>query len=354
MGNGLNLRQLFANGGVTFASSPLYQELCSVVADNEFLLGLAAKCRPGQRPPNLLFAAVHLLVKEEPFDELAWWYASIVGPELVRDPSKVGPVFVDFCRVHEAQLTKVLESRLVQTNVVKRAAALRIGLARIACQIAGPVALVEVGCSAGALLSQHGFRYRADGQEWGRPDSPVKIDFEWRSDLPIPDLDKVPAIGRRIGIDLYAIDPADPDDRKWMQALVWPENQHEADLLNAALQVVADDPPRRLIGDASRCVEPAIRELSADLPVVIFHAATRAHVPPADRPGYDAAITRISETRDLFHLSLEGSAEEWFYPFRGSFLLQLEEAGPSRPANRQDLAIVEQHGEWILPLDANP
>ncbi|MBO0813478.1 MAG: DUF2332 domain-containing protein, partial [Microlunatus sp.] len=278
---------------------------------------------------------------------------SVVGPDAVRDPAGVGPVFVEFCRGHAEQITRLLRSRLVQTNVVKRAAAVRLGLTRIACQIAGPVALVEVGCSAGALLGQDGYRYRAGRQEWGPHDSPVMIDFEWRSDGPLPDLDEMPAIGARVGIDLYAIDPADSEDQEWMRALVWPENQDEADLLETALQVVAADPPRRLNGDAQQCIGPAISQLPSGMPVVVFHAATRAHVPPTDRPAFDAAIDRIGDNRDLFHLSLEGCAEEWFQQHRGSFLLRLEATGPGRRPNRKDLAIVEQHGEWIQPLDVN-
>jgi hypothetical protein len=53
----------------------------------------------------------------------------------------------------------------------------------------------------------------------------------------------------------------------------------------------------------------AASKLPAGIPVVILHAATRAHVPLADRAGCDAAIDRVGETRHLFHLSLEGSRE---------------------------------------------
>lgn len=348
MAAGWGLVELFAGGRVTFGSSPLYQELCSVVAKDEFLLELAAKCRPGQRPSNMLFAAVHFLVRQDPSAELVQWYASVVGT--VRDPADVGPVFSEFCRVHEKSIMRLLQSRLVQTNVVKRAAALRYGLSRIGDRIEGPVALVEVGCSAGALLSEDAYRYRSGGQEWGMPGSPVIIDFEWRSELGLTNLDRTPIIGPRIGIDLYAIDPADPADRAWMLALVWPENLHEARLLETAPDVVAADPPRRLIGDAQQVIDDAISELPEGMPVVIFHAATRAHVPIADRAGFDAAINRVGDHRDLFHLGLEGSAEEWFRPYRGSFLLRVEERGPGLEHSDHDLAIVEQHGEWIKPL----
>jgi len=300
----------------------------------------------------MLFAAIHSLVKQEPSVELAHWYASVVGLEAVRDPTRVAPAFVDFCQVHEEEITNLLRTRLVQTNVVKRAAALRFGLSRIALQTRGPVALVELGCSAGALLSQDRYRYRAGRRERGSLDSLVTIDFEWRSGMPLPDLDLVPSVGRRVGIDLYAIDPADPEDRAWMHALVWPENLQEAHLLDLALQVVAADPPWRLDGDARNLVDAAINELPVGMPVVIFHAATRAHVASADRAAFDAAIDRVGETRDLFHLSLEGTAEECFArQYRGSFLLRLEVSAPGRLPKREDLAIVDQHGEWIRPLN---
>ncbi|QDP98216.1 DUF2332 family protein [Microlunatus elymi] len=209
----------------------------------------------------------------------------------------------------------------------------------------------RVGCSAGLLLAHDGYRYSVAGATWGANESPVHIDFEWRSTHRVPDLDLTPELRVAVGIDLNPIDPGDPDDRAWMQALVWPENLHEAALLDAALSVLATDPPRRVVGDARRLIAPVVRDLPPELSVVIFHAATRAHVPPEDRPEFDDAINQMGASHTLFHLSLEGSADPRFRRHRGSFLLTLEERRPGEPVITSHLALVDQHGEWIRPLD---
>jgi hypothetical protein len=44
-------------------------------------------------------------------------------------------------------------------------------------------------------------------------------------------------------VDLNPVNVADDTERLWLRALVWPENQRAADLLTAALDSVAGEPP---------------------------------------------------------------------------------------------------------------
>src|SRR5262249_33538374 len=53
-----------------------------------------------------------------------------------------------------------------------------------------------------------------------------------------------------LGVDLNPIDALDPDARRWLEALVWPENLDRRALLAAALDVVAAAPPAIPRGDA--------------------------------------------------------------------------------------------------------
>jgi hypothetical protein len=100
---------------------------------------------------------------------------------------------------------------LVQTNEVKRSAALRLGLAVIAQRWDGPIDLLEIGCSAGIHLRFDRYRYELAGEVYGDRDSRVRIASEWRGDAILPDLDRIPTIVNRLGVDLNPIDPADPD-----------------------------------------------------------------------------------------------------------------------------------------------
>jgi hypothetical protein len=291
-----------------FASSPLYRSLAKTVASDARLLRLAARGRSGQYPTFLFFGAVHALVLAGADHELATFYSSIVGAA-ARPPEQAGPVLVDFCATFEAELAALIETRLVQSNVVKRALALRLGLAVVGRRVAAPVHLVEVGASAGILLRFDRYGYTLGGRHFGDSASPVQIESEWRSDAPVPDLDALPSLVTVTGIDLNPLDARDPDDRRWLEALVWPENRGEADLLRRALAVVAADPPALRAGDAVDVCPALAQVLPPGEPRVVFHAITRLHVPPDRLDAFDAALATLGQDAPLYWLSLEGQGE---------------------------------------------
>ncbi len=352
------LARRFSEGAREFATCPLYRQLCLTVVADERLLRIAAERRTGQQPTNLLFAAVQYLLFEDPSDELARWYGSIDG-ERARPPETAGPPFTTFCLRRRDALVELLRTKLVQTNVVKRAAALRLGLAHIARRTNGPVTLIEIGASAGVLLAFDRYRYRLAGRTWGRPDSPVQITTDWRGTADrLPDLDRLPPIAERFGIDLSPIDARDPLGRRWLRALVWPGNEAEWVLLERALDVVADDPPRVIAGDAIEVLPRlASSNLASGDPLVVFHAATRAHLPTDRREAFDQAIRDPGKGRRLFWLSLEGPREP-LAELAGApapvHLLQLVEVDGDREVQlpTERLAIFEQHAEWAMPLAA--
>jgi hypothetical protein len=331
------LARHFAAAPSLFPTSPLYGRLGAVVADDERLMAIAAEARPGQLPSTLLFAAVHYLLLRDPSHDLAAWYPTAGSPRTPEgDP---GPAFTDFCLTRRAQLVEVVRHRLVQTNVVKRAMALRLGLAAIAAMTDEPVTLIELGCSAGLLLRFDEYRYDLGGRTWGRPGSPVEVRTEWRGPGSAPDLEPLPSIADRAGVDLHPVDVTDPDERLWLRALIWPENRAQADLQDAALRVVAADPPRTVAGDAVEMLARLVSEVPRDRPVVVFHAATRLHV-PADRLGeFDAAIAAVRRTHALFHLSFEVAPRA----DQVTFALRLWGAD----GRERLLGTAESHAEWM-------
>lgn len=294
----------FADGS-EFASSPLYRSLSRVVAGNNALLRLAARGRRGQQPTFLFFGAVHALLLAGAEHELARFYPSIVG-EAARPPDEAGPALVAFCAAYADPLAAIIATRLVQTNVVRRALALRYGLAAIGRQTAGPVHLIEVGASAGLLLRFDRYGYTVGGRSFGERASPVQIDVEWRGAAAIPDLDALPLLASVTGVDLRPLDARDADDRRWLEALVWPENRHEAALLRRALDLVAADPPPIRAGDASDACPGLAASLPPGEPRVAFHAITRLHVPPERLAAFDGAIAALGDGAPLYRLSLEG------------------------------------------------
>jgi hypothetical protein len=318
-----------------FTSSPLYRSLARAVAASPSLLRLAAQGRPGQYPTYLFFGAVHALLLAGADHELARHYPSIAGRATL-SPDDAGPALIDFCADHEAQLGNLIKARLVQTNVVKRALALRLGLAAVGRSVTAPVHLVEIGASAGLLLRFDRYGYTLGGKRFGDRSSPVQIDAAWHGDRPVPNLDALPALASVQGIDLNPLDARDPEDRRWLEALVWPENRHEATLLHRALNVVAADPPPIQAGDAIDVCPLLADTLPPGEPRVVFHAVTRLHVPVERRPHFDAAISSLGRNAPLYWLSFEGQGE-------------LDLRDPDGALTH--LAQVEGHLEWVKPLD---
>ena len=297
-----------------FTTSPLYRALSPVVANNERLVRLAARRRAGQYPTFLFFGAVHALLLSSvranananagADHDLARYYPSIVGAQAL-PPQGAGPALEAFCAEHEPELAHLIETRLVQTNHVQRSLGLRLGLAAIRRHTTAAVHLVEIGASAGLNLRHDRYGYRVGGGRFGDTASPVQVSAQWLGGSGVPDLDAVPRVLDVTGVDLHPLDAANVDHRRWLEALVWPENRRQAELLSAALDVVVADPPRLLAGDAVDLCPALDAELPADEPVVVFHSATRIHVPVPRQAAFDAAIADLGRARPLYWLALE-------------------------------------------------
>lgn len=321
----------------TYPTSRLYAALCRAVADDPPTLELMRGRRPGQQPSFLLFGAVQYLLLSGADHPLAAIYAE---PGRALDP---GPVFLDFVGRFRDELAEVIGTRLVQTNVVRRSIGLRFALSVIGGK--APVHLVEVGASAGIHLSVDRYRYDVGGRSFGPSAAPVVIDSEWRAAEP-PDLEPLPPIASRTGVDLHPVDVSDPDQRRWLRALIWPENRADGERLERALAATAANPPTMVAGDIVDVAAEVARRLPAGAIRVVFHAATRMHVPVERREAFDAAIDSLGEDGPLFHV--------WQEPATAP-----HGTGPEVPSGLylhgpdvgriERIAEIDGHGAWISP-----
>jgi hypothetical protein len=335
----------FARADAWFDTSPLYQVLARTVATDEDLLDLAAQVRPGQQPANMLMAAVHLLVLENPELPFARFFASVRGDD-AEPPQEAGVEFGAFCAEHRGAITRILRERLVQTNVPGRGVAVRLALHEIAQRVPGPVTFVEIGPSAGIQLCFDRWALHTGGRRFGPPDAPLILRPQWRADTAPPDLDRIAPVRNRLGIDLHPVDATDPEQRMWLQALVWPEHRDRFAELSAALDAVAADPPTILQGDAIELLPRLDTErLPDDIPLVVFHAMVRMHVPADRRAAFDAAIAALGVRRRVLHVSLEIPPPSSPHDRSAPLLALRDSEGEDR-----DLARVEGHGRWIEPL----
>jgi hypothetical protein len=232
--------------------SPPYARLARAVADDAAVLGFLADLPPGKRQPNLLFAALQFL-HGEPAD-------ATVLREWVLD---------DADRVRTTVLT-----RATQTNEPARCGALLPALA----QLDGPLALIEVGASAGLCLYPDRYSYDYDGRPVGAR-STVHVSVATSGPIPVPD--RLPGVAARIGVDLHPLDPSDPDVRAWLRALVWPGPLAAERLarLDAAAQIAAAEPATMLTGDLLDRLPDALALVPDGATPVVFHTAVLVYLP---------------------------------------------------------------------------
>jgi hypothetical protein len=332
------LRGQFAAGDRWFNDSPLYQTLTATVAGDDALLEIASHARAGQQPLNLMMAATHRIVAGDPTQAFARFFPTVAGAD-AEPPAAAAAEYPGFCSDHRAALVELLETRLVQTNEPARATAIRYALHEVGRRSGGPVTFLEIGPSAGIQLRFDRWGVCTGGRRFGPVDPPLTIQTEWRSAGPPPDLDAIAPIRERFGVDLHPVDATDPGERRWLQALVWPEHVDRYRQLGEALDAVAADPPQILGGDAIESLPRLDAErIAADVDLVVFHSMVRIHVPRARRRAFDASIAALAEKRRLFHISLEHGDQ-------GPALLSLTDS----EGEDVTLARVHGHGRWLSP-----
>lgn len=233
------------------AGIPMYARLCRSIAGDPELSSLLLEAPPGQRLPVLLLAALHDLVLDHPELPLARWYPSVGGdPDHSADLHDALRSAVD---QHRDRLIDRARHRQVQTNEVNRCVGWRAALSMVCADDDRPLALVEVGASAGLNLGFDRYRIEFDGAGLdgpvGPPDSDVRLSTTVRSGR-WPDLARpLPPVVDRVGLDQHPLDPTDEDDARWLTACCWPEQRARVDRLRAALTATAADPPRLVTGD---------------------------------------------------------------------------------------------------------
>ena len=235
-------------------------------------------------------------------------------------------------------ITQVMGARRVQTNEPGRCATLLPVLA----SLPQPLALIEVGASAGLCLYPDRFAYRyrtaSGAHEVGR--SPVVLPCAVTGSAPLPDA--VPRVVWRAGIDLNPLHPDRADDRRWLASLVWPEQTDRAYRLDQALNLVAADPPRIDAADLLTGLPSLIEDAPSEATLVVFHSAVLAYLPPSSREEFTELMQGLKRTRDAQWISNEAPGV-----IEGT---HLQPGPPSRfvlAHNQRPLALTGPHGQSL-------
>jgi hypothetical protein len=310
--------------------SPAYESLALGVAGDPAVLGFLSSLPAEKRQPNLLFAAARYLLAgpgrlDGPGD--------LGGPSDLGGPGDLGRLR-ELIRRDGAGLAALMLARRTQTNEPARCATLLPALA----QLPGPLALIEVGASAGLtlLFDRYSYDYaghRITGQD---PDAPV-LRCEPRGPVPLPA--RVPEIAWRAGLDLHPLDVTRPDDVRWLSCLVWPGEGDRAQRLAAAVATARRDPPTVHRGDLLTGLPALAAQAPAGATLVVYHSAVLAYVPPPGRRRF----ARIVGDLGAVWLSSEGPGVVPGVPVpphAGTpFVLARD--------GRTPLALADGHGDWL-------
>ncbi len=317
--------------------SILYAQWAQRVADDLAAAAVLARIAATHRQPPLVFAVARVLgCGLVPADRWAAWLVE-----------------------HADAVVAECGRRGLQTNEPLRCAALLPALSRID----GPIALLEVGASAGLCLYPDRYSYRYDdGARVHRLDpadgaSRVGLHARWRgewSGLRLPD------VVWRAGIDLQPRDAADPADRAWLTGLVWPGEAGRAERVAAALDIAAVDPPLLAAADAADALERVAAQAPAGATLVVTTPGVLVHVPWAQRERIVATARALGRWITMDAAGLHSAVRGQWHPTPdaeawpdGAFALALD--GEVIAAVDPLGAIVQPIGdgmEWRADADA--
>lgn len=297
----------FAEEEAPAVGSPLYARLAAGVAEHDELLAVLAGASERQQRPTTLFAAVHDLLLRGLDHPLREHYPRLATGAPAGDPVDD---LRDLVRRHGGELAALAAGRGTQTNEVLRAVALAPALAGIAAEVGSPLALLEVGPSAGLhlRLDRYGYRYLIGGFTAGlsaaRPGE-LTLETEVRHGR-VPPADRLPPpIADRLGLDLAPLDVTEEDDARWLRACVWPEHTARAERLDAAIAAARDDPPALVAGDMVDDLPAAVDRLGPGAHLVVLHCVSLMYLPPQRRQAFRDGLAQLSTTRPLDVVAFE-------------------------------------------------
>lgn len=257
------------------SDSPCFVAWSEGVADDPRARQLIATLPPVKQQPNLVFAAAR------------WHGAPAPGP------------YTGLREVLLSQWESVRGTILVrstQTNEVGRLATLLPAFVSAAGETQ-PLALLEVGASAGLNLYPERFRYlwrRTGGSTYSLGEG-LELTCEVNGEPSLPD--RLPTVTWRGGVDLHPLDVTDEDAMAWLTNLVWPEQDERRERLGHAIEIAASEPPTLVQGDLIEALPGLLDEVAEAVPEaipVVFHSAVIAYLEPPRRREFHELMTSLT------------------------------------------------------------
>lgn len=325
------------------SGSPLYGLAAARAVDDPEILALTENRRTGQPAPNLLFAAVHFELLSGADHPLKDYYPSCGGTKRAEEGDAYA-LFRAFTLERKDRITATVARRVTNTNEVARSAILYPAYDWIAHKTGVALQILEIGPSAGLNLNWHRYGYRYK-DEAGR----IVLERGANRALVLPSVLKgagrpqlaewMPEVARIRGLELNPVVIADPAERLWLKALIWPERLDRLARLEPALAISARHPPEIVAGNAVHDLPRALSVFDGALPVIVAHTAVTYQFSKEDRAAFQAALAAAARGIHLYEVGME-----WM-PDSGHTIEVTEHT--AEPVKRHVLGRTDPHANWI-------
>lgn len=259
--------------------SPCFEAWALAIAEDPEVLAWLATLPPVKRQPNLVLAA-------------ARWHGA------------PAPGSYDGLRrvllTQESEVRATVMARATQTNEVGRLAS----LVPVMALAEGPLALIEVGASAGLCLYPDRYDYAWPPLGGLRGSSGPVLTADATGPVPVPS--RHPDVAWRGGVDLHPLDVSDPDAMAWLENLVWPEQDERRERLRRAVEVARADPPELRRGDLFDHLPGLLEEAAPHGTPVVFHSAVIAYLEVGERDRFHDLMTGLVAEGRCRWISNEG------------------------------------------------
>ena len=323
-------------------SSALYYKLCNKIAEDVDLLNIAAKVRYGQPVPNSFLASVHFLLLANTGHSLAHYYPSISKREIEEIPFTL---FKAFCIENKDKIIQIVADRIVQTNAINRCSYLAPIFSKlIEDNHERAVTMIDIGTSAGLTLNWNKYEYNYNKiVSIGK--SNTKVNAEVR-DSAIPEFKLPKKEIRKIGIDQHIIDPANIEEARWLQALIWPDQLERFEILNEALK--NEDLKTIEFIEADTVIDFAkiIEAITKENLLIVYCTHAMYQFPIKMKEEFWEMLDKVGEERDFYFLSAEviKSQREKYNAQNAVVELTIYKDGTKKQSL---MAEANSHGNWF-------
>ena len=193
----------------------------------------------------------------------------------------------------EQSFLRAFVQRAPQTNEVGRSAALMAGLLAIAARTRLPLALYEIGASAGLNLLLDRYQFRFGAVSYGDPQSELMLAPRWEG--PVPPVDAPLRIARRAGGDIAPIDIGQQSERARLLAYVWPDQTVRLARLAKALEIARLAPPPVDRADAADWLREKLAvQTAAGETRVLMHSVVWGYLSRATQAGVESHMEKCA------------------------------------------------------------